>query len=412
VSNRVGRRVRLRAHFADYVGLVCERNEPYWTPQDHDYYREMHEMVELPDNFAYAVTSFDPQDNVVDVGWKEVKKQARKEYKPLSSVSWFGPTVNHDEIILDKQNRFAPLSEEDEDGVNEPGQPFDIALVGAADGVVQDTNQLRVMKFKEAMQTDQKGCLVAVEEEYQRMIDNNVFKIIHRKDVPHGRKVISTIWAMKQKVNGVKCARLVAHSFQQVSGQDYDPQGGHYAPVVTLIVFKIVCILVIMMEMFSHIVDVRGAFLTGDLSDCPVFIDVPEGMELKVKEEAAAEARAKGSVPIQLTDIVLMLQKSLYGLVQSSHLFWRKQSKMMMDVLLLDRSTVDYCLYYKWISDKLFLSVLWVNDMIMACSDLSIVEGMKKLLTKTFEIDDVGPMQEFVGCKIEYDRAAAQMSFT
>jgi Reverse transcriptase (RNA-dependent DNA polymerase) len=217
---------------------------------------------------------------------------------------------------------------------------------------------------------------------------------------------------MKQKVNSVKHARLVARGFQQVSGQDYDPQGGRYAPVVTLIVFKIVCVLIIMMEMFAHIVDVRGAFLTGDLSDCPVYIDVPEGMEKKVKEAAATEAKAKGTAPVQLTDIVLMLKKSLYGLVQSSHLFGRKQSKTMMDVLKLDRSVADYCLYYKWIGDKLFLSVSWVDDMIMASANLSIVEGIKNSLTQTFEIDDVGPMKEFVGCKIEYDRAAAQMSFT
>jgi hypothetical protein len=57
------------------------------------------------------------------------------------------------------------------------------------------------MKFKAAMQTDQDGWSVAVEEEYHLMVDNNVFKIIHRKDVPRGHKVIRTTWAMKQKVN-------------------------------------------------------------------------------------------------------------------------------------------------------------------------------------------------------------------
>jgi Reverse transcriptase (RNA-dependent DNA polymerase) len=156
-----------------------------------------------------------------------------------------------------------------------------------------------------------------------------------------------------------------------VSGQDYDPQGGRYAPVVTLIVFKIVCVLIVVMEMFAHIVNVRGAFLTGDLSDSPVYIEVPEGMEKKVKATADAEAKAKGVAPMSLTDIVLMLQKSLYGLVQSSHLFWRKQSKAMMDELKLERSIVDYCLYYKWIGDKLFVSISWVDDMIMACANLS-----------------------------------------
>jgi hypothetical protein len=43
------------------------------------------------------------------------------------------------------------------------------------------------------------------------------------------------MWVMKQKANGVKCACLVARDFQQIAGQDYDPDGGRYAPVVSLI---------------------------------------------------------------------------------------------------------------------------------------------------------------------------------
>jgi Reverse transcriptase (RNA-dependent DNA polymerase) len=297
------------------------------------------------------------------------------------------------------RNRFAPLCGDNDDVDEANEEPFDVALVGAADGVVADTNQLRVMKYKEAMQTDKKGWTASVDDEYQRMVDNEVFKIIHCKDVPRGRKVVSTMWAMKQNVNGVKRARLVARGFEQVLGQDYDPQGGRYAPVVTVIVFKIVCVLIVMMEMFAHIADVRGAFLTGDLSDSPVYIEVPEEIEKKVKETADAEAKAKGVAPMSLTNIVLMLHKSLYGLVQSSHLFWRKQSKVMMDELKLERSIVDYCLYYKWIGDKLF-------------ADLSVIEEKKKVLTKTFEIDDVGPMKEYVGCKIEHDQASARIKFT
>ena len=98
---------------------------------------------------------------------------------------------------------------------------------------MQHTNQLRVMKFKEAMQSDPKGWKAAVEDKYQRMEKNEVFKIIKRSKVPPNRRIISTTWAMKQKANGTKRARLVAHGYEQVAGQDYDPKGGRYAPVVT-----------------------------------------------------------------------------------------------------------------------------------------------------------------------------------
>jgi hypothetical protein len=289
---------------------------------------------------------------------------------------------------------------------------YDVALVGAADGTVQDTTDLRVMKLDEAMRVDPVGWKAAVEDEYARMVKNGVFKAIPRSSVPRGRRVISTTWAMKQKANGVKRARLVARGFQQVAGQDYDPEAGRYAPVVSLIAFKICCVLILMMRMFAHIADVRGAFLTGDLSGSPVYIDVPQGMEQAVQKSLDEEAKRTNSKPLSFMDIVLMLLKSLYGLVQSSHLFWRKQSTTMTDKLELERSIADYCLYYKWINDKLFLSINWVDDIIMAYGDEAVIVSKKAKLSETFEIDDIGPMNEFVGCKIEHDREAGTMKFT
>jgi hypothetical protein len=65
----------------------------------------------------------------------------------------------------------------------------------------------------------------------------------------------------------------------------------------------------------------------------------------------AASANEKGAAPMSLAKIG-MLQQLMYRLVQSSHSFWHKQLKTMMDKLKLDLSTEDYCLYYKWIGDK------------------------------------------------------------
>jgi hypothetical protein len=84
----------------------------------------------------------------------------------------------------------------------------------------------------------------------------------------------------------------------------------------------------------------------------------------------------------------------------------------MTDKLKLERSTADYCLYYKWLGDRLFLSVNWVDDIIMACSMEAAILEKKRVLSETFEIDDIGPMKEFVGCKIEHDRERATMKFT
>jgi hypothetical protein len=126
---------------------------------------------------------------------------------------------------------------------------------------------------------------------------------------------------MKQKWNGVKCACLVACGFQTITRQDYEPDGGWYAPVVLLIIFKLCCFVMLTMQMFAHIVDVCSAFLTNDLSRNPVYISVPQGMEEAVQQSLKDTAARTSTMPLSYKDVALKLMKSLYRLVQSSHLF-------------------------------------------------------------------------------------------
>jgi Reverse transcriptase (RNA-dependent DNA polymerase) len=109
---------------------------------------------------------------------------------------------------------------------------------------------------------------------------------------------------MKQKANGIKRARLVACGFQQIAGQVYDPDGGRYAPVVSLIVFKLCCVMMLTMWMFAHIVDVCSAFLTGDLSGSPVYISVPQGVEAAVQKSLNDSAAHAGTVPLSYKNVV------------------------------------------------------------------------------------------------------------
>ena len=422
-QTRSGRAVRPPARFADFAQLACERqDDPSWTQAELNYFREMHELVELADDMAFV--SLD--DELVlhsEEEWTTVKSSTRR-FRQSGNASVIAPVEQDSNrfVTLVERNtnccaRFAEDDDVDIDGSGLDNYPpleqrpikplpkrtrskrrrryerikrlvdsveveweilraaeldhvhvLDVSLVGAADGTVNDTNDLRVMKYEEAMRVDPVGWAAAVVDEYKRMMSSKVFVVIPRAEVPRGRRVISTTWAMKQKANGTKRARLVARGFQQVAGDDYDPDGGRYAPVVSLICFKVCCVLILTMRMFAHIVDVRGAFLTGDLSDNPVYIDIPKGMEDAIQKDLNDEAAKTKTKPMSISGCVLMLLKSLYGLVQSSHLFWRKQSATMIKNLKLERSTADYCLYYKWLDDRLFLSVNWVDDIIMACS--------------------------------------------
>jgi hypothetical protein len=95
-----------------------------------------------------------------------------------------------------------------------------MALVGAGiGGGFIDTNELHVMKFKEAMAgKDSVQWQKAVNEEHERMQKHYVWEPVHIKELPKGLKVLTLTWAMKKKANGTYRARMNARGYEQING--------------------------------------------------------------------------------------------------------------------------------------------------------------------------------------------------
>lgn len=100
----------------------------------------------------------------------------------------------------------------------------EVACVGAGiGGGFVNTNELHVMKYQQAMETeDKEHWTLAVKEEHARMVKHKVWEAVERNSVPKGAKIITSTWAMKKKSNGVFRARLAARGFQQQDGVHYD----------------------------------------------------------------------------------------------------------------------------------------------------------------------------------------------
>ncbi len=97
--------------------------------------------------------------------------------------------------------------------------------------------------------------------------------------------------------------RLVACGYSQIPGVDYTE---NYAPVISDVTYRILLICEIVWGLTSKIVDVETAFLHGDLEEGQeIYMDCPESLE---HEE----------------DECLLLQKTIYGLVQSARQFFKK----------------------------------------------------------------------------------------
>ena len=140
-----------------------------------------------------------------------------------------------------------------------------IAGVGSGlGGGFYNTAELRPMKFKEAMKMDCEGWTKVVDKEHDRMIANDVWRPVPRKDVPKNAKILTSTWLCKIKSNRTKLARINGRGYKQVDGIHYN-SSSISSLVTNKVSVRIVMMLAIMARWIGIISNVKGAFLKGNL---------------------------------------------------------------------------------------------------------------------------------------------------
>jgi hypothetical protein len=141
-----------------------------------------------------------------------------------------------------------------------------------------------------------------MEEELKFMSSNDVWNLV---DIPNGVKLVGCKWIHKTKrdskgnVERFK-ATLVAKGFTQKEGVDYNET---FSPVSKKDSFKIVRIVMALVAHYDlelHQMDVKTAFINGDLDET-IFMAQLEHFVVKSKEHLGCR-----------------LKKSIYGLKQAS----------------------------------------------------------------------------------------------
>ena len=271
---------------------------------------------------------------------------------------------------------------------------YEVQLMGAAlGGGFGNTEELHVMTYDEAMAKDEPGWMKSVYKEHDRMTEeHHVWDAVPPSEVEPTATVIDSTWAMKQKSDGTKRARLAGRGFWQIPGKDFDPDC-LMAPVVAMLTIFIVLTLIVTCSWYCILIDLKGAFLTADFEPGRnIYMKIPKGFEK--------------FYPIGW---LLRLNKTIYGTKQASRQFWIKLYKALEDCGY-KRSNMDQCLYFKWHEKYgLTLIISWVDDL-MVCGKQEACMEFKEEIKKKFEIDDIGEMKEYVGCKI--DRTEDQMKMT
>ena len=152
----------------------------------------------------------------------------------------------------------------------------------------------------------------AMDEGMQSLVKNHTWKLAR---LPKGNKAIGCKWVYAQKEgfprkNDVRYkARLAAKGYAQKEGIDYNEV---FSPVVKHSSIRILLALVAQFNMKLVQMDVKTAFLHGDLEE-EIYITQPDGFKVAGKENWVCE-----------------LSKSLYGLKQSPRLWYKRFDQFMI----------------------------------------------------------------------------------
>ena len=117
---------------------------------------------------------------------------------------------------------------------------------------------------------------------------------------------------------------------------------------------RIILALVAHFDLELHQMDVKTAFLKGNLEE-EVYMKQPEGFFIEGKEK-----------------MVCKLKKSIYGLKQASRQWYIKFNDTIKS-FGFEEIIVDRCIYRKISGSKFIFFVLYVDDILVATNDFGLL---------------------------------------
>jgi hypothetical protein len=134
-----------------------------------------------------------------------------------------------------------------------------------------------------------------------------------------------------------------------------------------------------------HQMDIKTAFMNGDLLE-NVYMAQPKGFAVKGKEHIGCHMR-----------------KSIYGLKQASRQWYLKFDETIRSFGFKENEE-DNCIYVKFRNGKFIFLILYVDDILLASSDVSLLLEIKMFLSSNFDMKDLGEASFVLGIEIHRDR--------
>ena len=232
----------------------------------------------------------------------------------------------------------------------------------------------------------------AMDAEMIALRENNTFDLV---TLPPDRKAIQSRWVYAEKsmsdetVNKYK-ARFVAKGCSQKADIDYHEI---FSPTASMASIRSVAQIAINENMNVHQMDVKSAYLNAPI-DVEIYVQQPKGYE--VYDDNGDK-------------LVLKLNKSLYGLKQSG----RNWNNMLHDYLMsqgFKQSLTDTCVYTKHTKDSLSITLIWVDDILIASNSDSCLYDIKQAFKDNFNMKDLGTISHFLGIDFVFEKDEISMS--
>lgn len=229
----------------------------------------------------------------------------------------------------------------------------------------------------------------AIKRELNAFKANNAWELV---DKPSNKNIVKNKWVFKIKKdqNGdiaTYRARLVAKGFTQKYGIDYLET---YSPVIRFSNLRLLLAMTAELNLETVHLDVETAFLNGDIDE-DIYMSQPEGFE-----EPGFENK------------VCLLKKAIYGLKQSSRLWYQKAHSVLLN-LKFKQSEIEPCIFFKNTLESIVIVALYVDDFFIFHNNFDEFKMLKFALEKNFHIKDLGPISYCLGMKVERNRSKHEL---
>ncbi|KAJ9552322.1 hypothetical protein OSB04_016367 [Centaurea solstitialis] len=223
----------------------------------------------------------------------------------------------------------------------------------------------------------------AMDAEMAALLSNHTWDLVPKPSVAN---IVGSRWLFRHKFDSNGRlerykGRLVAQGFSQQPGLDFDDT---FSPIVKPATIRTVLSISISRNWPIHQLDVKNAFLHGDLTET-VYMRQPPGY-----------------VDSNFPDHVCRLRKALYGLKQAPRAWYQRFAVYLSSLGFLSSKTDTSLFTYHHGSDTIYL-LLYVDDIILTASSPKLISMVISQLSSEFPMSDLGPTPADTKTKLAVD---------